>query len=350
MSRTVGVVLVLLLALPALADDDKPKDKPKTPEEQYKALLQEKGDPAKEAPKFLELAEKNPKDAVAVDALAWVLSHTPGLQGDKDSPRAKAAALLLRDHVQSDKLASVCQGLGNGYDKEGAELLRGVLSKNPHKDVQAEACAALAQRTGVRVQVAHLLKDNPGDAKRLERFFGKEQIEELQKADVAKVEAESAAVNKEFAEKYAAQMKPQRVTLLCQLIGRSGGTAGEALMRALMEKDTRKDVQGVACLMLGQSLKGRADALPKAKAEDAEKLRKESEQFFQRVVDKYADVKLNPRLPSIGDQAKGELFEMRHLAIGMVVPDIEDEDIDGKKFKLSDYRGKVVLIDFWGDW
>jgi len=38
------------------------------------------------------------------------------------------------------------------------------------------------------------------------------------------------------------------------------------------------------------------------------------------------------------------------FAIGKVAPDIEGEDIDGKKFRLSDYRGKVVVIDFWGNW
>lgn len=38
------------------------------------------------------------------------------------------------------------------------------------------------------------------------------------------------------------------------------------------------------------------------------------------------------------------------LAIGKVAPDIEGEDIDGVPFKLCDYRGKVVLLDFWGDW
>ena len=48
--------------------------------------------------------------------------------------------------------------------------------------------------------------------------------------------------------------------------------------------------------------------------------------------------------------AEGYLFEARHLAIGKVAPDIQGEDIDGKKFKLSDYRGKVVVIDFWGNW
>jgi len=36
--------------------------------------------------------------------------------------------------------------------------------------------------------------------------------------------------------------------------------------------------------------------------------------------------------------------------VGNQAPEITGEDIDGKKFKLSDYRGKVVLLDFWGDW
>ena len=50
------------------------------------------------------------------------------------------------------------------------------------------------------------------------------------------------------------------------------------------------------------------------------------------------------------EQARTALFEIQNLAIGKTAPDIEGEDIDGVKFKLSDYRGKVVLLDFWGDW
>lgn len=48
--------------------------------------------------------------------------------------------------------------------------------------------------------------------------------------------------------------------------------------------------------------------------------------------------------------AKGDIYELQHLQIGMTAPDIVGEDLDGVPFQLSDYRGKVVVLDFWGDW
>ncbi len=63
----------------------------------------------------------------------------------------------------------------------------------------------------------------------------------------------------------------------------------------------------------------------------------------------YADVVLRGEL-TIGKKIEGIVFERDRLQIGMRVPDIEGEDIDGTEFKLSDYKGKVVMIDFWGDW
>lgn len=38
------------------------------------------------------------------------------------------------------------------------------------------------------------------------------------------------------------------------------------------------------------------------------------------------------------------------LQVGNLAPEIENEDLDGETFKLSDYRGKVVMLDFWGNW
>jgi peroxiredoxin len=38
------------------------------------------------------------------------------------------------------------------------------------------------------------------------------------------------------------------------------------------------------------------------------------------------------------------------LTAGAIAPDFTFTDLDGKTHKLSDYRGKVVLLDFWGTW
>jgi peroxiredoxin len=34
-------------------------------------------------------------------------------------------------------------------------------------------------------------------------------------------------------------------------------------------------------------------------------------------------------------------------ALGKPAPEIEGVDSHGRAFRLSDYRGKVVLLDFW---
>jgi hypothetical protein len=53
---------------------------------------------------------------------------------------------------------------------------------------------------------------------------------------------------------------------------------------------------------------------------------------------------------TVAEKAEPELFGIRHLSVGQVAPDIEGADQDGVRFKLSDYRGKVVLLDFWSEY
>ena len=36
--------------------------------------------------------------------------------------------------------------------------------------------------------------------------------------------------------------------------------------------------------------------------------------------------------------------------IGEKIKDIIGEDVEGEEFTLSDYEGKVIMLDFWGDW
>lgn len=58
-------------------------------------------------------------------------------------------------------------------------------------------------------------------------------------------------------------------------------------------------------------------------------------------------------MPVRGEEKEADaakMFELRNLALGKLAPEINGEDVDEKKFRLSDYRGKVVVLDFWGDW
>jgi len=73
-----------------------------------------------------------------------------------------------------------------------------------------------------------------------------------------------------------------------------------------------------------------------------------AEKLFDQVVAEHADVPMYDS--TLGDLAKSELFEVRNLGIGKVAPDIVGKDADGVPFQLSDYRGKVVVLDFWGEW
>lgn len=61
-------------------------------------------------------------------------------------------------------------------------------------------------------------------------------------------------------------------------------------------------------------------------------------------------VELMPKDSLLSLKAQGPNFEKTRLQIGQEVPDIEGTDLAGVDFKLSDYRGKVIVLDFWGDW
>jgi thiol-disulfide isomerase/thioredoxin len=150
-----------------------------------------------------------------------------------------------------------------------------------------------------------------------------------------------------------------------------GSERAVPFLRAIATKSPHREVQGSASFDLGVLLMRRADANrelkpgdPKVRevferemgqaavaeliGADAGAMIKEAERTLELVQRKFGD------LPHIGmtlaESAKAQLFELRALAIGKVAPDIEGADADGIRFKLSDYRGQVVLLDFWGFW
>lgn len=85
---------------------------------------------------------------------------------------------------------------------------------------------------------------------------------------------------------------------------------------------------------------------------DADKHDKEIVALLERAVRDAGDVAgvfPNRDLP-LARVAELDLFEMRHLQIGCTAPDISGADMQGVAFRLSDYRGKVLFLDFWGHW
>lgn len=48
--------------------------------------------------------------------------------------------------------------------------------------------------------------------------------------------------------------------------------------------------------------------------------------------------------------AKGELFELENLQVGMVAPPFTTTTIEGREVSLASLRGKVVLLKFWASW
>ena len=56
------------------------------------------------------------------------------------------------------------------------------------------------------------------------------------------------------------------------------------------------------------------------------------------------------RKRTLGQEAADRLDVMVNLAVGRPAPEIEGVDMDGKPLRLSDYKGKVVVLVFWGTW
>jgi thiol-disulfide isomerase/thioredoxin/uncharacterized cupredoxin-like copper-binding protein len=80
----------------------------------------------------------------------------------------------------------------------------------------------------------------------------------------------------------------------------------------------------------------------------------ETVKVFESVIRDYGDC---PNLregatakATLGSLAESELHEIRHLSIGRVAPEVEGIDLDGAPMKLSDSRGKIVLLVFWASW
>ena len=124
---------------------------------------------------------------------------------------------------------------------------------------------------------------------------------------------------------------------------------GEELVQLVEAKNPNPVSKAVAAFAIGSKAK---DRLGQAKSDDKKaELIKSAEAAFGRVA-KYDDGK-SKEIKQYVAQAAGALAGLKNidaLKVGKPVPDIDGVDLDGKAFKLSDYKGKVVLLDYWAFW
>jgi len=166
-------------------------------------------------------------------------------------------------------------------------------------------------------------------------------------------------------------LRSDKIGLVCERMRYGIRRDYESALRAILESNPHEDIQGIACLALAELLNTRALKLGLLQgrpelaqrfeqllgAEDFAGLQKqgrsqlarEVEATLEKAIAKYGGVKL-PYGGTVGETAGTELAEIRNLAIGKEALELEGQDQDARRFKLSDYRGKVVLLYFWSEY
>ena len=204
---------------------------------------------------------------------------------------------------------------------------------------------------------------------------------------------ESDAAAEEMARRYG---QDRRVWLMIQDMRRGViSPARGTLLRAVLERNPDRATRGRACLDLADyqvELAGfarvlstpgmrpwQAQAYTEARLDwfrrlDPGRLQEEAGRLYQRVLKEFADVApvkwwtvpwMKDSDPStvygpgkdaeldsgtLSNQARPALDELRRLSVGCVAPEIDGPDTEGARHRLTDYRGKVVVLTFSGTW
>jgi peroxiredoxin len=82
---------------------------------------------------------------------------------------------------------------------------------------------------------------------------------------------------------------------------------------------------------------------------DATELETVYNSFSPRLKSTPTGTLINRKIASLKEEA-ARANEPETASIGTKAPEFESTDINGKPIKLTDYKGKYVLVDFWASW
>ena len=263
--------------------------------------------------RMVDLAESSPDDPAARDALLWVLNK-PGRSdmGTYGREFARAGALLVRHHGDDPEAVRIGLRLDNVVSFRRDALLLGFYAAAKCRESKGLARLALAQYLAHKAREVVYARSVEGRPKWRGLSGGK-------------VVREFDLTNEEYAYHLGLrQCDPQVIRaeaerLYEEVISEYGDvphvTRRHRELAALLQEPTPK--------WNGQPL--------------TDENRRQIESLLARK-------------KTLGQEAEARLDEMFNLAVGKPAPEIEGVDIDGKPLKLSDYKGKVVVLVFWGSW
>jgi thiol-disulfide isomerase/thioredoxin len=127
------------------------------------------------------------------------------------------------------------------------------------------------------------------------------------------------------------------------------GRTGLEFLETVAEKATQPEVKALALYYnaLAEDAKATAAEGPTGDDEKIARVRLRAADMMEKAAQLAPDAKIGSG--KLKDAVAAELVSLR-IGPGQPAPDVEGTDLDGKKVKLSSFRGKVVLFDFWATW
>ena len=200
-----------------------------------------------------------------------------------------AAVILARRHGADRRLWLITQDMRRGVISLGRGVLfQAVLEHNPDRATRGRACLDLAQYHAELANFTHIL-NTPGLKPWQAQAYTEERLDPFRKLEPTQLDAE------------AGRLYERVMTEFADVVPIKWGT-----VPSMRDSDPRT------------------------------------------VYEPKQDDKLDSG--TLADRARPALEELRRFGLGKVAPEIEGPDIDGHRFKLSDFRGRVVVLTFSGTW